>query len=73
MDNLVAEDMARYRVALEATGGAFGGVEPVSRFHEAFHGPVDAAYAAAVVGLGTETFLQRFARIQGCRTRVCWC
>ena len=27
--------------------------------HEAFHGPVDAAYAAAVVGLETETFLEK--------------
>ena len=48
-----------YRVALEETGGVLGGVEPISRFHEAFHGPVDAAYAAAVVGLETETFLER--------------
>ena len=59
MDALVAEDMEKYRVALEATGGAFSGVEPVSRFHEAFHGPIGAAYAAAVVGLQTETFLER--------------
>ena len=59
MDALVAEDMEKYRVALEATGGTFSGVEPVSRFHEAFHGPIDAAYAAAVVGLQTETFLER--------------
>ena len=59
MDTLVEEDMNRYREALEATGGEFGGVEPVSRFHEAFQGPIDAAYAAAVVGLQTETFLER--------------
>ena len=59
MDTLVEEDMNRYRKALEATGGEIGGVEPVLRFHEAFHGPVDAAYAAAVVGLQTETFLER--------------
>ena len=59
MDALVEEDMNRYRDALEATGGTFSGVEPVSRFHEAFHGPMDAAYAAAVVGLQTETFLER--------------
>ena len=44
---------------MAATGGVFGGVEPVSRFHEAFQGPVDAAYAAAVVGLETQTFLER--------------
>ena len=51
--------MNRYRGALEATGGVLGGVEPISRFHEAFQGAVDAAYAAAVVGLETETFLER--------------
>ena len=59
MDARVSEDMETYRVALEATGGTFDGVEPVSRFHEAFQAPVDAAYAAAVVGLETETFLER--------------
>ena len=59
MDARVGEDMETYRVALEATGGTFDGVEPVSRFHEAFQAPVDAAYAAAVVGLQTETFLER--------------
>ena len=45
--------------ALEATGGGFGGIEPISRFHEVFQGTVDAAYAAAVVGLETETFLEK--------------
>ena len=59
MDARVSEDMERYRGALEATGGEFGGVEPISRFHETFQGAVDAAYAAAVVGLETETFLER--------------
>ena len=59
MDALLEKDMEKYRAALAATGGTFGGVEPVSRFHEAFQGPVDAAYAAAVVGLETETFLER--------------
>ena len=59
MDARVSGDMERYRGALEATGGAIGGVEPISRFHEAFQGAVDAAYAAAVVGLETETFLER--------------
>ena len=59
MDALVEKDMETYRIALEATGGAVGGVEPISRFHEAFQAPVDAAYAAAVVGLPTETFLAR--------------
>ena len=59
MDARVSEDMETYRVALAATGGTFDGVEPVSRFHEAFQAPIDAAYAAAVVGLQTETFLER--------------
>ncbi len=59
MDALVAEDTIRYREALEATGDVFGGIEPVLRFHEAFQRPVDAAHAAAAVGLETEAFLKR--------------
>ena len=59
MNVLVSEDLNRYRDALEATGNTFRGVEPISRFHEAFRAPVDADYAAAVVGLKTETFLER--------------
>ena len=65
MDALVERDMEKYRVALEATGGTIGGVEPISRFHEAFQGPVDAAYAAAVVGLETDTFLERVRENSG--------
>ena len=65
MDALLAKDMEQYRAALEATGGVFGGVEPVSRFHEAFHAPIDAAYAAAVVGLETDTFLERVRENSG--------
>ena len=59
MDVHVTEDMERYRSALEETGGTFGDIEPISRFHEAFQGDVDAAYAAAVVGLETEAFLEK--------------
>ena len=59
MDALLQEDTERYKEALEATGGAFGGIEPISRFHEVFQGTVDAAYAAAVVGLETEVFLEK--------------
>ena len=59
MDALLQEDTDRYRVALEATDGEFGGIEPISRFHEVFQGPVDAAYAAAVVGLETEAFQEK--------------
>ena len=59
MDALVSEDMDRYKQALEATGGAVDDIEPIQRFHEAFQGPVDAAYAAAVVGLKTEAFQKK--------------
>ena len=59
MDRLVSEDTDRYRQALEATGGVFGGIEPVQRFHEAFQRPLDAAHAAAAVGLETEVFLEK--------------
>ena len=59
MAALVAEDTIRYREALEETGDVFGGIEPIQRFHEAFQGPVDAAHAAAAVGLEPQTFLGR--------------
>ena len=38
MDSLREEDTQRYKMALEATGGVFGGIEPVHRFYEAFQG-----------------------------------
>ena len=59
MDTRLGEDMDRYRVALTKTGGAVGDIEPIFRFHEVFQGPVDVAYAAAVVGLETEVFLEK--------------
>ncbi len=59
MDALLAEDTQTYRRALEATGGVFGGIEPVYRFYKAFESPVDAAHAAAAVGLETETFIEK--------------
>ena len=59
MDAFVDEDTQRYRRALEASGGVFGGIEPIQRFYEAFQGPVDARHAAAAVGLETEAFLQK--------------
>ena len=65
MDARVAEDMEKYRAALEATGGTFGDIEPISRFHETFQGDVNAAYAAAVVGLETETFQQKIRQNVG--------
>ena len=65
MDGLVAEDTARYRQALEAAGDVFGGIEPVLRFHEAFQRPLDAAHAAAAVGLETQTFLRKIRQNVG--------
>ncbi len=62
MDALVEEDTQRYRDALEAAGGVFGGIEPIQRFHEAFHGSLSAAHAAAAVGLETETFLEKISK-----------
>ena len=58
MDTFVQEDTDRYRTALEKTGAAFGGVEPVHRFHETFFSPLTAHHAAAAVGLETQTFLE---------------
>ena len=63
MKSLRDQDTERYKAALEATGGVFGGIEPVHRFYEEFHEPVDAAYAAASVGLGTEAFLKAIREI----------
>ena len=59
MAGLVAEDTDRYKQALEATGDVFGGIEPIQRFYEAFQRPIDAAHAAAAVGLETEAFLKK--------------
>ena len=59
MDAFLGEDTARYRQALEKTGDVFGGIEPVQRFHEAFQRPLDAAHAAASVGLETVDLLQK--------------
>ena len=59
IDALVQEDKERFSQALTATGGSINDIEPIARFHEAFQGSVDIAYAAAVVGLETETFLAK--------------
>ena len=58
MDALLDEDTRRYREALEAAGGIFGGIEPIQRFYEAFWSPLSAADAAAVVGLEAQPFLR---------------
>ncbi len=65
MDVRVQEDIETYRAALEETGGAFDDIEPISRFHEAFEGPVDVAHAAAVVGLETEDLLEKIRENTG--------
>ena len=59
MDNLVREDIARYRQAIEAAGGVFGGSEPIQQLVKQFEGPIDATHAAAEVGLETDEFLQK--------------
>ena len=68
IDALVAEDTERYRKALKETGGVFGGIEPVHRFHEEFQSPVDAAHAAAAVGLETEAFVEEILNKQSLRS-----
>ena len=57
MDTLVRGDIARYRRAIEAAGGVFGGSEPIQQLVKQFEGPLDATHAAAEVGLETDDFL----------------
>ena len=59
MDALVEGDAKRYKDALEQTGGTIGGIEPIHRFYEAFQKPITTSHAAAALGLGTETFIQK--------------
>ena len=58
MDSLVRQDIARYRQAIEAAGGVFGGSEPIQQLVKQFGGPLDAAHAAAEVRLKTADFLK---------------
>ena len=57
MNPLIAQDAQRYQNALRQTAGTIGGIEPVQRFHEAYHKRIDVHYAAASLGLQTETFI----------------
>ena len=57
MDRLIEQDGERYQNALHQTGGTIGGIEPVQRFHEEYHKLVHVDYAAATLGLQTETFI----------------
>ena len=59
MESLVREDIARYRRAIEAAGGVFGGSEPIQQLVKQFEGPLNAAHAAAEVGLETADFLKK--------------
>ena len=44
---------------MEETGGVFGGIEPVSRFYEAFQEALNISQAAAAVGLKPEALRQQ--------------
>ena len=59
MESLVREDIARYRRAIAAAGGVFGGSEPIQQLVKQFEGPLDATHAAAEVGLETDDFLKK--------------
>ena len=59
MESLVREDIARYRQAIEAAAGVFGGSEPIQQLVKQFEGPLDATHAAAEVGLETDDFLKK--------------
>ncbi|MDE0323459.1 MAG: leucine-rich repeat domain-containing protein [Candidatus Poribacteria bacterium] len=60
MDEKVREDTQRYKTALEKTGDVFGGIiEPVSYSYESFQAPLDAAHAAAGIGLEAKPFLEK--------------
>ena len=57
MDVLVEQDTERFTTALTKTGNSAEASEPVSRFHETYNTYLDAAHAAAAVGLPKNMFL----------------
>ena len=59
MNDLIEEDKQRYEEAVEATGGVFGGSDPIQRLVGQFKGVLNPAHAAAEVGLETDDFLQK--------------
>ena len=65
MDASVNGDLVRYQRALQSTGGDTNDVEPVSRFHEAFHSPLDLHHASASVGLEPDVFLSKIGENAG--------
>ena len=65
MASLVRADTERYKQAIEAAGGVFGGSEPIQQLVKQFEGPINAAHAAAEVGLEQNNFIEQ---IRGNRT-----
>ena len=59
MDILVEQDTERFVTALTKTGNSSGGTEPISRFHGIYNSYLDAAHAAAAVGLPKNIFLSK--------------
>lgn len=62
MDSLLQEDTEEFITALTKTGNSPGGInnEPISRFHGIYnYNALDAAYAAAAVGLPKNVFLSK--------------
>ena len=59
MESLVRADTERYKQAIEAAGGVFGGSEPIQQLVKQFKGPINAAHAAAEVGLEQNEFVAK--------------
>ena len=59
MESLVRADTERYKRAIEAAGGVFGGSEPIQQLVKQFKGPINAAHAAAEVGLEQNNFIEQ--------------
>ena len=59
MESLVRADTERYKRAIEAAGGVFGGSEPIQQLVKQFKGPINAAHAAAEMGLEQNEFVAK--------------
>ena len=59
MKSLVRADTERYKQAIEAAGGVFGGSEPIQQLVKQFKGPINAAHAAAEMGLEQNEFVAK--------------
>ena len=59
MDILLEQDTERFITALTKTGNSSGGTEPISQFHKIYNSDLDAAHAAAAVGLPKNMFLSK--------------